>query len=50
MLRLSDRAENLEAIEQRLKLDILAEAAKWVRIAHEVHHLTGAFLGTAVSF
>jgi hypothetical protein len=28
-LRLSDRAENLEAIEHRLKLDILAEAAKY---------------------
>jgi hypothetical protein len=28
-LRLSDRAENLEAIEQRLKLDILAETAKY---------------------
>jgi hypothetical protein len=27
-LRMSDRAENLEAIELRLKLDILAEAAK----------------------
>jgi hypothetical protein len=28
-LRLSDRAENLEAIETRLKADILAEAAKY---------------------
>jgi hypothetical protein len=28
-LRLSDRAENLEAIEQRLKLDILSEVAKY---------------------
>jgi hypothetical protein len=27
-LRLSDRAENLDAIETRLKADILAEAAK----------------------
>lgn len=27
-LKLSDRAENLEAIEERLKADILAEAAR----------------------
>ncbi len=27
-LKLSDRAENLEEIERRLKADILAEAAK----------------------
>ena len=29
-LKLSDRAENLEAIEQRLTADILAECAKYV--------------------
>ena len=29
-LKLSDRAENLEAIEQRLTADILAESAKYV--------------------
>jgi hypothetical protein len=30
VLKLSDRAENLEAIEQRLATDILAECAKYV--------------------
>jgi hypothetical protein len=29
-LALSDRAENLEGIEDRLKSDILKEAKKWV--------------------
>jgi hypothetical protein len=32
VLKLSDRAENLEAIEQRLATDILAECAKCVKI------------------
>ena len=31
-LKMSDRAENLEAIELRLKNDILAEAQKYVRM------------------
>jgi hypothetical protein len=31
VLKLSDRAENLEAIEQRLAADILAECAKYVK-------------------
>ena len=33
-LPLSDRAENLEGIEQRLKADILQESLKYVCIIH----------------
>jgi hypothetical protein len=36
-LNLTDRSENLEAIEKRLKADILAEAARY---AMSVHLLT----------
>lgn len=38
-LKLSDRAENLEAIEERLKNDILVEANRYEHITRQKTHI-----------
>ncbi|WFC98121.1 hypothetical protein MYAM1_000844 [Malassezia yamatoensis] len=50
-LNLSDRAENLESIEKRLKMDILAEAERWngLLLVHEEHASTGELVPTWVA-
>ena len=45
---MSDRAENLEAIEQRLKNDILAESQKCVSLLCHGIHAHSQPKGTAV--
>ena len=52
-LKLSDRAENLEAIEMRLKNDILAEAGRYepchtTRIPRILHDADTSKLGLVV--